>query len=141
MDLDGEIKTLSNSLFWSEWIDKRHEYHKYYKLIDNFLVGRKILLNDWMRGRYSAEEICNILGKEIKSMVNNFEIFRKQREGQKKPRLSEESISFAAKIDVIDYYLKNKKSSVRNACLKIFDEYYKQEPDFQNLDFQSSSER
>ncbi len=60
------FKTLSNSLFWSEWIDKRHEYHKYYKLIDNFLVERRILLNDWMRGRYSAEEICNILGKEIK---------------------------------------------------------------------------
>ncbi len=57
-------KTLSDSLFWSQLSEKKHPYNRYYKKITNYLfVQNKDLVNLWMRGKYSSEEICKELEK------------------------------------------------------------------------------
>lgn len=57
-------RTLSNSLFWSQISNKKHPYNKYYKRISEYLfIQNKKLVNLWMRGQYSSEQICAELEK------------------------------------------------------------------------------
>jgi len=51
-------KTLSNSLFWSG----------NQKYSDTFFNNNRELINPWMRGEYTAEEVCKILSDK-----NNFD--------------------------------------------------------------------
>ena len=56
-------KTLSNSLFWSHMHpDNGHDYSLYHgKLISTLFVENKKLINPWMRGEYSTDDIMQIL--------------------------------------------------------------------------------
>ena len=60
-------KTLSHSLFWSHMIKKNHPYKRYHNKIVQFLfVENKELINSWMRGQYTSEDISGKISKAIK---------------------------------------------------------------------------
>jgi FMN phosphatase YigB (HAD superfamily) len=53
--------TLSKSFFWGGFASKDHKYYSNYEKICQFLFSdRKDVVNDWMRGKLSAEEICKL---------------------------------------------------------------------------------
>lgn len=56
-------KTLSNSLFWSHMSpDKQHKYSEYHgKLITSLFVENKHLINPWMRGEHTTQEVMQML--------------------------------------------------------------------------------
>ena len=57
-------RTLSYSLFWSQLAEENHPYYKQYKKISKYLfVRNNDLINLWMRGEFSSEDICNKLEK------------------------------------------------------------------------------
>jgi FMN phosphatase YigB (HAD superfamily) len=49
-------------LFWSQLSDSSHKYHKYFKKITKTVFNSDVnLVEDWMRGNYSAEHIAEII--------------------------------------------------------------------------------
>jgi len=58
-------KTLSNSQFWFQLREPSHLYHKYQEQIENALYrDNRELINPWMRGEYSSEDICKLISKQ-----------------------------------------------------------------------------
>ncbi len=57
--------TLSTSKFWGHW--QQGEFHPYYEKVQQQLfINNRHLLDPWMRGEYSSEEII----RKISSLVN-----------------------------------------------------------------------
>lgn len=57
---------LSNTRFWYSIQNPEHKLHKFLPGIQDFLFVRKRnILDDWMRGKYTSEEIHHILAKEF----------------------------------------------------------------------------
>lgn len=58
--------TLSNSLFWSQMADLDNAYHSYFnKIIEIVFKSDKKMVDDWMRGLFSSEDISSHLEKLI----------------------------------------------------------------------------
>lgn len=58
--------TLSNSLFWSQMADPSHAHNSYFnKIIEIVFKSDKEMVDSWMRGIYSAEDISFRLEKLI----------------------------------------------------------------------------
>lgn len=61
IDWDG---TLNKQQFWQAWRGDS-EFNGTYDLIEQTLfVARHRILNEWMTGKVSAEQVCELLGKE-----------------------------------------------------------------------------
>ena len=59
-------KTLSNSLFWSHMAEKSHPHYQYHnKIIQYLFIENKALVNPWMRGEYTSEDISEKMSKAI----------------------------------------------------------------------------
>lgn len=59
-------KTLSFSLFWSQLSSSSHPLHNLSSQITQFLfIDNKQLVNSWMRGEYSAEDISHLIGDAL----------------------------------------------------------------------------
>ncbi|HUD44933.1 MAG TPA: HAD hydrolase-like protein [Patescibacteria group bacterium] len=60
--------TLSNSYFWGHWQNKAHPNYVSFNLIQQILFHDlwDEFGDDWMRGKYSSEEIITRVAKEIK---------------------------------------------------------------------------
>ena len=60
-------KTLSHSLFWSHMAKKGHPYNQHFnKIIQYLFIKNKALIDLWMRGEYTSEDISKIISKAIK---------------------------------------------------------------------------
>lgn len=58
-------KTLSNSFFWSQLADKNHPHNNYHQIISHWLFEKNNhLIDQWMRGAFTAEEICRLIATE-----------------------------------------------------------------------------
>jgi len=58
-------KTLSNSLFWEHLQDVNHRHNKYLNSIEKSMFqNNRNLINPWMRGLYTSEDIVEILSKD-----------------------------------------------------------------------------
>jgi phosphoserine phosphatase len=58
-------KTLSNSLFWEHLQDKNHRHNKHLEVIEKSMFrNNRHLINPWMRGEYTAEDIAQILSQD-----------------------------------------------------------------------------
>ncbi|OGD63600.1 hypothetical protein A2160_01910 [Candidatus Beckwithbacteria bacterium RBG_13_42_9] len=63
VDFNGVI---SYDPFWLSLTKPNHPLHKYYQKIENFLWGTdQQLLQDWMMGKYTSEEIHQIMEAKI----------------------------------------------------------------------------
>lgn len=55
-------KTLSNSLFWSQLRNNGHPHNQYISAIEHAIFSEnRQLINHWMRGEYSSEDVCRII--------------------------------------------------------------------------------
>jgi len=60
-------KTLSTSVFWKQFKDDGHPYHHLYEPIQNVLFSESFdMLNKWMRGQLTSEDVVEQLGKELR---------------------------------------------------------------------------
>ena len=60
-------KTLSNDLFWSHLTSKNNPYRQYHHKITQYLfVKNKTIINPWMRGEYTSEDISQKISQAIK---------------------------------------------------------------------------
>ena len=67
--------TLSNSKFWEQLNDPVHDLHKLHSQLETWLFKEHYsLVDDWMLGKTSAEEICERIGEGINKKPQ--EIFR-----------------------------------------------------------------
>lgn len=58
-------KTLSNSHFWFQLENKNHVYNNYHEIIINWLFEKNVdLINPWMRGSFTAKQLCERIAKE-----------------------------------------------------------------------------
>ena len=58
-------KTLSNSMFWSQMRNLNHPHNKHVENIEKTLFNNnRNLINPWMRGEYSSEDICQIISNQ-----------------------------------------------------------------------------
>ncbi|MEI6288471.1 MAG: hypothetical protein WCP18_02740 [bacterium] len=58
-------KTLSDSLFWSNLRDSNHQHNQYVSTIEkSIFFDNRQLINPWMRGEYSSEDICQIIANK-----------------------------------------------------------------------------
>jgi len=58
-------KTLSHSLFWSQLSEPNHIYGHYHKIITEWLFNKNShLIDSWMRGEFTAEQICQFIATE-----------------------------------------------------------------------------
>lgn len=59
-------KTLSNSLFWSQLADPKHERHDWHKNIVNFIfIENNNLIDDWMRAKFDKEHIAGLISDKF----------------------------------------------------------------------------
>ncbi len=59
-------KTLSTSIFWEPFKNDTHPYHYIYEPIQNFLLRESFdVLNNWMRGHLTSEDIVTQLCEEL----------------------------------------------------------------------------
>ncbi|MBI2103501.1 hypothetical protein HYT59_00685 [Candidatus Woesebacteria bacterium] len=59
-------RTLSNSLFWEQMADPKHKHNPHHADIVKWLfIDNKSLINPWMRGDYSSEDISKMIGTSI----------------------------------------------------------------------------
>jgi FMN phosphatase YigB (HAD superfamily) len=59
-------KTLSNSLFWDQLADPKHERHNWHKNIINFVFAEnKGLINDWMLAKIDEKYIAKIISERF----------------------------------------------------------------------------
>jgi len=59
-------KTLSNSLFWSQFADPKHERHDWHKNIVNFVfIENKHLIDDWMRADINENDIASLISDKF----------------------------------------------------------------------------
>ena len=60
-------KTLSYSLFWGHLSDSSHSNNYIVDPVIDWLFNKnQKIIDDWMRGKYSAEEICTMISNETK---------------------------------------------------------------------------
>jgi FMN phosphatase YigB (HAD superfamily) len=58
-------KTLSNSRFWEQLENPEHKYNSYHqKIINSLFVENKDLINPWMQGKSTAEEMCKMISEQ-----------------------------------------------------------------------------
>ncbi len=58
-------KTLSNSLFWSSLRNENHPHNIYADKIEKTLFAEnRHFLKPWMKGEYSAEDICSMVSEK-----------------------------------------------------------------------------
>ncbi len=58
-------KTLSNSLFWEHLQNINHPYNKHLEAIEKSMFqNNRHLINPWMRGEYTSEDVCKILSED-----------------------------------------------------------------------------
>lgn len=58
--------TLSHSRFWEQLSDPTHELHETHEKLENWLFKENYsLIDDWMLGKLTAEEICQRIGNGI----------------------------------------------------------------------------
>src|SRR3989344_694778 len=63
-------KTLSHGLFWEHMADNDHPLHQHHSQIVQWLfVDNKQLINPWMRGEYSSEDICALIASDLNLSV------------------------------------------------------------------------
>lgn len=61
-------KTLSFSLFWSQLSSSTHPLHSLHSQIIKYLfIDNKHLINPWMRGEYSSEDISRLIGSALEA--------------------------------------------------------------------------
>lgn len=57
-------KTLSNSRFWEQLENPEHKHNLIHeKIIKSLFVENKDLVNPWMQGKLTAEDICKIISE------------------------------------------------------------------------------
>lgn len=57
-------KTLSNSRFWEQLEDVNHKYHSLHqKIINSLFIDNKNLINPWMQGKLTSEDICKAIAE------------------------------------------------------------------------------
>lgn len=62
-DFNGVI---SYNKYWHSLEEPVHDLHQYFESIEKFIFQEsRELLNDWMRGKYTSEEIHGIIGEQI----------------------------------------------------------------------------
>ncbi len=64
-------KTLSYSLFWEQLQTEEHRYHPYGDQIIHSLFNIDLnLINDWMLGKHTTEDVCNFISEHVKLPAN-----------------------------------------------------------------------
>ena len=97
-------KTLSNSLFWSQLVDRNHKRHSWNNNINKFLfVENKEVVNDWMRGVFDEKYIAKII-------FNKF--------GYSEDKIIEYLADSCRKMEIVDNSVLNIINSIRDKGIK-----------------------
>ncbi|HVX93011.1 MAG TPA: hypothetical protein VHA74_02755, partial [Candidatus Dojkabacteria bacterium] len=69
IDFNG---TISNSVFWEhlQFSEKENERELYANLVETLFKDNKEYINDWMRGKYSTEDVVKDISMKTEADYN-----------------------------------------------------------------------